>query len=193
MKAWTYTDSVYDFIEIQDEKFKLNTAYDNIFRLMKYLGKSNNLETFLDIMFFEKDHKRLTALTENWHKEDYISLVEFITREYISDCVESNNQKKCDILKDSELIFASFYFDYNISLIEKKGKMTWKEFLILFSNLSENSPLGKAITLCSTPDKELTAESRKLKRQRNKMLNGNIDINKQLDTLTKFLKATAKR
>jgi hypothetical protein len=47
--------------------------------------------------------------------------------------------------------------------------------------------LGKAVTLLMTPDKELTIEARREKTKRNLMLNADIGLDSQLDTLTNFL------
>jgi hypothetical protein len=190
MKQWTYTDDIHDYIEIDNVKFRLNTAYDNIFQVFKYLEKKPTYETFFATLLFDKDIPRFNELTKEWTVGEFSALANYIMREYITDDIKGQQKKITDIYKDSELIFASFYFDYGISLIEKKGKMTWKEFTILCGNLSEKSPLGKAITLTLTPDKELTPEGKREKAKRNRMLNGDIDLDSQLDNLTKLLKAT---
>lgn len=190
MKQWTYTDDIHDYIEIDNVKFRLNTAYDNIFQVFRYLEKKPTYETFFATLLFDKDIIRFNELTKLWTVGEFSALANYIMREYITDDIKGQQKKITDIYKDSELIFASFYFDYGISLIEKKGKMTWKEFTILCGNLSEKSPLGKAITLTLTPDKELTPDGKREKAKRNRMLNGDIDLDSQLDSLSNLLKAT---
>jgi len=188
MKQWTYTDNIHDFIYIDKERFRLNTAYDNIFQLFKYLERKPTYDTFFATMLMPNDVDRFNRLTLKWTKTEYMDLMNFIMKEFIIDDVPGQKKKVTDIYKDSELIFASFYYDYGISLIEKKGKMTWKEFIILCSNLSEKSPLGKAVTLLMTPDKELSPEAKREKSKRKQMLDGDINLDSQLDTLTNFLK-----
>lgn len=193
MKQWTYTDDIHDYIEIDGVRFKLNTAYDNIFQLFKYLDKKPTYETFFATLLQKNDKERFNKLTEKWTTGEFMALANYIMREYITDDIKGSQKKITDIYKDSELIFASFYYDYGISLIEKKGKMTWKEFTILCGNLSEKSPLGKAIVLTLTPDKELSAEAKREKRKRIKMLDEDIDLNSQLDSLASVLKKATKR
>lgn len=197
MKKWHYTSNIHDYIIIENIKLKLNTSYDNIFNLFKYLKEDtiqNKIEVFLNVIFFPTDYDKLKKLTQKWNIEDYTSLINHITKNVLF--LDNSNEiktKVTDIDIDSELVFASFYYDYGISLIEKKGKMTWKEFLILYENLSEESPLGRQIKLVKTDDKELNTEGRNLKRERLRKLNKDIDINKQIDILTSFLKATSKK
>ena len=196
MKKWFYTDDIHDNILINKQKFQLNTSYDNIFKLFHSMNNKNNVETFLKIMFFNRDYEKLKQETNDWSSKDYIDLINYITEEYIIEIdsnFENTKTKYSDIYKDSEKIFTSFYYDYGISLIEKKGKMTWKEFLMLYNDLSEDSPLGKLVKITRTPDKDLTDEGKRLKRERISMLNENITIDNQIDNLAKFLKATAKR
>ena len=193
MRTWKYTDDIHDYIIIDNVKFRLNTAYDNIFRLIEYSEKNNDIETFMRIIFYPSDHKRIQELTKDWNSAEYISLINYIMDEFVIDKDNQGGKASFNVFKDAELIFASFYYDYGISLIEKKGKMTWKEFIILFSCLSEQSPLGKVIDLMSKPDKELSKEELIAKRKRAKMLNEDIDINKQFDALASFLKAAGKR
>ena len=187
MKQWTYTDNLHDYIYIDKEKFRLNTAYDNIFQLFRYLERKPTYETFFATILFKTDIERFNKLTSKWSAMEYRDLMNYIMKEFIIDDVPGQKKKVTDIYKDSELIFASFYFDYGISLIEKKGKMTWKEFLILCSNLSEKSPLGKAVGLLMTPDKELTPDAKREKAKRKRMLDEDINLDSQLDNLTNFL------
>jgi len=197
MKTWKYTDDIHDYIYIDNVKFGINTAYDNIFKLLEYWEKSNDIETFMRIMFYKTDHLRIKELTKDWDADVYMSLINYIMSEFIVDTEnvegEPNKTSGINIFKDSELIFASFYYDYGISLIEKKGKMTWKEFIILLNNLSITSPLGRVLELMSKPDKELTPEGIRQKRKRKLMLNEDADINKQFDMLASYLKGAKKR
>lgn len=57
---------------------------------------------------------------------------------------------------DAEKIYASFLYDYGINLFEQQGKLQWDEFLALFNNLSEKTPMRTAIhyRTCEIPKKD---------------------------------------
>lgn len=59
---------------------------------------------------------------------------------------------------DAERIYASFLQDYGMNLLEQQGKLTWEEFIALFNNLSEKSPMRIAIhyRTCEIPKKDKT-------------------------------------
>lgn len=198
MNRWHYTSNIHDYIYIGDYKFRLNTAYDNVFllfRVIKDNAEQNNLDTYLSVMFFKDDHAKMRELTKDWELRDYLSLIDYINKNilHLND-KKQETRKYADLDLDSELIFASFYFDYGISLVEKKGKMTWKEFLILFENLSDESPFRKAVKLCRTKSKDLTAEGRVQKMKRLSMLNSQEEnLDKQADKLASFLRNKGKK
>jgi hypothetical protein len=50
-----------------------------------------------------------------------------------------------DFTEDAEYIYASFLIDYNMDLFEQQGKLSWYKFLALFKNLSDETPMGKAL------------------------------------------------
>lgn len=71
---------------------------------------------------------------------------------------------------DAEMIYASFLFDYNINLFEKQGLLQWGEFLALFNNLSEKTPMKTAIhyRTCEIPkkDKHNSEERKQIKKMK---------------------------
>ena len=60
-----------------------------------------------------------------------------------------------DFEEDAEYIFASFLMDYGVNLIEEQGKLSWEEFIVLFKNLSDETPMKQAIKYrtCEVPKK----------------------------------------
>ncbi|MGG3523081.1 Gp15 family bacteriophage protein [Bacillus pseudomycoides] len=60
-----------------------------------------------------------------------------------------------DFTIDASRIYSSFLFDYKIDLIEQQGKLLWNQFLALFNNLSEETPMKTAIKYrtCEVPKK----------------------------------------
>ncbi|WP_217563144.1 Gp15 family bacteriophage protein, partial [Paenibacillus sp. GbtcB18] len=71
---------------------------------------------------------------------------------------------------DAEMIFATFLYDYNVNLFEQQGILQWEEFLALFNNLSEKTPMRTAIhyRTCEIPkkDKHNADERKRIKKMR---------------------------
>ncbi len=71
---------------------------------------------------------------------------------------------------DAERIYASFLYDYGINLFEQQGKLQWDEFLALFNNLSEKTPMRTAIhyRTCEIPkkDKHNSEERKRIKKMK---------------------------
>ncbi|MFC4075219.1 Gp15 family bacteriophage protein [Salinithrix halophila] len=67
----------------------------------------------------------------------------FINREQEDD--EPTKEKVLDFVHDAEYIFASFLYDYGIDLFEQHGKLHWKKFLTLLSNLSDDSKFKQVV------------------------------------------------
>ena len=109
MKRWHYTDDIHDYITIHNKRFKLNTAYDNIFVLFK---KANNLDTYLQTIFYKKDHAELKRLTEEWNFDDYNSLIDHINKNILF----LDNKSVCTQPGTVAFISSSLSFSFKIQL-----------------------------------------------------------------------------
>ncbi len=192
---WHYTNNIHNFITIGDEDFRLNTAYDNIMLLLRAFKDEtlkNKLDAFFRVIIYKDDHQRFKQATRGWSTTDYGDLADHISKNVLHFKPGDKSKRYYDIDMDAELIYASFYKDYKISLVEKKGKMKWVEFLILLENLSDETALGKIIKLMKTNPKELSPEANRERVERNRMLNKDTDLQSQIDGLVGFLMKTAK-
>lgn len=68
-----------------------------------------------------------------------------------------------DFNYDAERIYSSFLQEYGINLKEQQGVMKWAEFIALFHNLSEDTPIMRDIyyRTCELPKGKENAELRK--------------------------------
>lgn len=56
---------------------------------------------------------------------------------------------KYDFEQDAGAIYASFFMQYHIDLLNEVDKLSWFKFSTLFENLSENTPIKKIIAIRS--------------------------------------------
>lgn len=52
--------------------------------------------------------------------------------------------------QDADAIYASFFYDYGIDLIDEQDKLRWEKFRALFNNLSSKSPIMRIIDIRQT-------------------------------------------
>jgi len=196
LNKWHYTYDIHNYVKINNKRYKLNTAYDNIMVLIRAMNDEfleDKTEAYLRIIFYDSDHRSVTEDLKRWNAIDIQSLIADINKNALFFDNKNDGKKDYDLELDADLIFASFYKDYNISLVEKKGKMKWVEFLMLLENLSEDTALMKIITLSKTPSKELTIEGRRLKIERIRMLSNEKDLNAKLRAFENMLIQSTKR
>jgi len=82
------------------------------------------------------------------HELGLRSIIKYVTGSDIHSDDEYNNETPeitFDFDIDANLIFASFYQQYNIDLLETS--MNWNKFLVLLTNLSEETPFKQMIKL----------------------------------------------
>lgn len=192
---WHYTNDIHNYITVGSERFRLNTAYDNIFILLRALSDenlNNKLDAFFRIIIYKSDIDRFKEATKNWGIQEFVNLSTYIVHDVLhmreSD---KNTTKTFDINMDAELIYASFYKEYNVSLVEKKGKMKWVEFMILLENLSEDTPMGNIIRIMNTDISKLSKAEKRIRSKRSRMLNKETDVQKQIDELVSVLHKSA--
>jgi hypothetical protein len=192
---WHYTNDIHNYITIGDEEFRLNTAYDNVMILLRaFQDKTlkNKLDAFFRIIIFKTDHERFKMATKYWTGSEFGDLADHISKNVLHFKQGDKSKRYYDIDMDAELIYASFYKDYKISLVEKKGKMKWVEFIILLENLSSNTALGRVIKIMKSKPKDLSPEENKIRVERTRLLNQDNDLQSQIDGLVGFLMKTAK-
>ncbi|PFW65280.1 Gp15 family bacteriophage protein [Bacillus sp. AFS075034] len=158
---------------------ELNLSFDNVLMLLelfedKTVPENTKPSVALNMLVVDKS---LVAQLDGARKERFFIDV---LRDKLNIDLSSTGKKRnvasgnddsddpdipiVDFVIDAERIFASFLFDYGMNLLEQQGKLTWEEFLALFNNLSDKTPMGIAIhyRTCEIPKKDSTnADERK--------------------------------
>jgi hypothetical protein len=139
-----------DSFEWKGEVFHIDMSFDNILRLF---------EMFEDdlLMEIEKPFIAIQILieeeTENIFDsyDEVYELFKYLLKEFLDIDLDSKNDddqtKIYDFKKDAEIIFASFYAEYNIDLLEMQGKLHWFKFLALLNNLDDESKFKQVIEI----------------------------------------------
>ena len=143
------TDDLKDSFKYGKYRLHVNMAFDNVLYLFEMLQDS-------DLMDDEKIIIGLDMLLNDYEKVEGASFQEqqalflYIMKDFVGvDLTEEvePSKKIMDFTEDAERIYASFLYDYNIDLFKEKGKMHWKKFNILLSELSEDSPFMRVINI----------------------------------------------
>ena len=69
--------------------------------------------------------------------------------------------KTVDFELDGEYIFASFWQDYGIDLLEEQGRLHWKKFVALFDGLSDKTKIRNIMRIRAADIPEMTAHNQK--------------------------------
>ena len=129
--------------------YRTNVAFDTVLAVQK-LYKDERLSDF------EKTEQALRMLLKNQVLVGVMSpamradLLEIIFKTQISLPQKPKPRKDIrtvDFELDGEYIYASFYQDYGIDLIEEQGKLHWKKFLALFQGLSDETKIKQIMNI----------------------------------------------
>lgn len=160
------TDRFEDKLEYKGNILTIDMSFDNILRVF---------ELFDDVMFkaYEKIPITLEMLINEYEIIEELDFMEqfelynFVLKEFlgIDNKKDSGNSKRMmDFSKDAGLIYSSFLSEYNIDLFEMQGKLHWKKFSELLSNLGDKTAFKKVIgyrTMKVPSTKEASQEYRK--------------------------------
>lgn len=162
---------------------ELNLSFDNILLLMELFddkSMAEHLKPVIALSMLIVDDSLIEQLTYQYRNQllvdifkdklgiDLLSPREKSGMTNPNETDEDNDLPVVNFIIDAERIFASFLSDYNINLMEQQGKLMWDEFMALFNNLSEESPMKQAIyyRTCEIPkrDKHNTEERKRIKK-----------------------------
>lgn len=181
------TDRNRDIYEWSGVPIELNLSFDNVLKLMELFDDPTipkqikpvialNMLVVENLLLTQLDESQKEKLFLNVFKDKLgIDLSSFGKRNEITKSNDDNNSRLPNIpvvnfTIDAERIYASFLFDYGINLFEKQGEMQWDEFLALFNNLSEKSPMKIAMhyRTCEIPkkDKNNADERKRIKKMK---------------------------
>lgn len=153
MKLTDSYDVMSDTFEYRGIEVAVDLSYDVVLKVLELLSSDLDdlfkvtqtldlLVPFLDTgeMGFEERFELFEYLLENFLSDE--SSASEHTDDYGDD---SPQEKVMDFDKDAELIYASFFHAYKIDLFNSCGKLHWRRFQALLTNLPEDTVLKQVI------------------------------------------------
>ncbi len=136
-----------NYIIFNNDFIYYNNSFNVIFNCLDILDHElfeQGEKTNLMYNLFQIKEKNYTL-----HEKNYIIDKIFIDvfGEKTEATGKATNNKSFDFKQDSDLIFASFMKEYQINLYNELNKLSFKEFLILLQNLSEDTVFKKVIEI----------------------------------------------
>lgn len=143
-------DDLDNSIEYGNTVLYVDMTFDNILVFIEMLRDqelSNVEKIFLGLEILVENYETI----EDEPLDQQIELFNYILDEFLdvdkekesSDSQDGN--KIMDFVKDADLIYASFLFDYGIDLFEMRGELDWRRFVALLRNLSDETPFKTAV------------------------------------------------
>lgn len=181
------TDRNRDIYEWAGTAIELNLSFDNVLKLMELFDDQNvpeQIKPNLALNMLIVDSSLLVQLPPSKKEKLLIDVfkdklnIDLLQSSKRNEMTESANDEDSDcpdipvvnFTIDAERIYASFLYDYGINLFEQQGKLQWDEFLALFNNLSEKTPMRTAIhyRTCEIPkkDKHNSEERKRIKKMK---------------------------
>lgn len=176
------TDRNRDIYEWAGVAIELNLSFDNVLKMMELFDDvdiPDRMKPSIALNMIIVDHALLAQLNPSQKEKLLVDVfkdklnIDLMADKKVGEMTENLdnplNEEAPEIpvvnfTLDAEMIFASFLYDYNINLFEQQGILQWGEFLALFNNLSEKTPMRTAIhyRTCEIPKKDKhNAEERK--------------------------------
>ncbi|WP_374964624.1 Gp15 family bacteriophage protein [Lysinibacillus sp. RS5] len=177
-----------DVIRWHGVDIDLNLAFDNVLLLFELFGDksvSPYMKYDIAIEMLVINH----AILKQLNGERIFELIKDILREKLNIDLDKKAPEPSeedandpfnvpiptyDFTEDAEYIYASFLMDYNMDLFEQQGKLSWYKFIALFNNLSDETPMGKALhyRTCSVPksDKHNADEIKRIRSMKEKYM-----------------------
>ncbi|EUJ27316.1 hypothetical protein PCORN_13332 [Listeria cornellensis FSL F6-0969] len=151
-------------VTYKGEKVLISITFDNVIKAIKLYDDKflkENQKIYIMYRMFVKDYKKY-----NHTPRDVIRITDLIYKELNksdSDTGAADNEELYNFFEDAERIYASFLIDYNIDLLNEVGVLSWDEFIALFNNLSEKTPIMQAIMYrgCEVPSGPENKEERR--------------------------------
>lgn len=155
--AYPITDSV----EIDGVEYKLDLAFDNVLRLLdmladEYLTDAEKVMLGLEMLLDKGLDYGIKEKTDIF-VELFKSIMGAGEEDNQNLDIEGNvmpspgqgGEKVYSIKEDADYIFASFYQDYGIDLIEQQGKLHWYKFRALLAGLKKDTQFKEILNIRS--------------------------------------------
>lgn len=184
---FSFAYGIDDRIEIRGKLYYLNLAYDSVLRFLDLLQDGEVSEHFrrttaIKILFGEDETPELSRPEQEQVIKEVVQTHILMEKpSVIFASIGNHNTKEKEyysILEDADIIFASFFYDYGIDLIDERGRLHWKKFKALLNGLSDKTKLAQVISIRKwTPGEHSSAEETKTMRQLQKFYS--LDVTQQ--------------
>ncbi|MFT8491559.1 Gp15 family bacteriophage protein [Oenococcus sicerae] len=131
------------------EDYLIDLSYDNVLRWFKLLDDGHVDQTRKVTLAFEMFIGSDLNVPIKAQAKEVNSIANLIAESPYGSSNDDNPIRVFDYQQDSEAIYASFLMDYNIDLIEQKGKLSYFKFRALLSNLSDKTPIKRIMNIRS--------------------------------------------
>lgn len=156
-----------DKIRIGNREYHLDLSFDNALRwydLMDDKSLKDMEKIMIAFEMFVPDGEATIP--------EQVNTIESISK-YIADAPdtpddgqEDNQTHYYSFSKDADYIFASFYAEYGIDLIDQQGKLRWEKFIALFRGMSDKAKINQIIGIRAAPLPAGNSEYEKSERER---------------------------
>lgn len=133
--------------EYGSQTYKIDLAFDNVLRFYKLLDDKEFsyeeiVETAFEMFFGSYPKNADFALAAFKDISDYIS-----REPYGNDVASGSPIKYYSFTQDASAIYASFYEQYGIDLVDQEGKLHWDKFKALFAGLGPKTYFQRIVQI----------------------------------------------
>ncbi|EAC7181282.1 hypothetical protein BSL90_06995 [Listeria monocytogenes] len=166
---------VNDIYEYEGKEYQLDLAFDNVLRVLELNGDTRlegyfRVNLAIDVLFehetpwsqldednpYQSIQEKSLVLLDIF--ENYIVKGDAKGIQYDIDgnpmpvaTGEGEEEQACySLTQDSDYIYASFLQDYNIDLIDERGKLHWYKFRALFDSLRDDTAIKSIMNIRQT-------------------------------------------
>ncbi|EOA2661602.1 bacteriophage Gp15 family protein [Listeria monocytogenes] len=163
---------VNDIYEYEGKEYKLDLAFDNVLRVIDLTEDNSLSDVFranlaIDVLFVddmpwprsneedkyanieEKSLVLIDIFTNYIVKENDDGLLYDIDGNKMPSATNNNDEAEeiasYSLTQDADYIYASFLQDYNIDLLDSRGKMHWYKFRALLESLRDDTTIKTII------------------------------------------------
>lgn len=146
-------------VEINGTTYKIDLSFDNVLRLFDMLN-DKDMSGVLQILTGIEMLLNVCLLYDIETQEDiFYQVFKSTIGKDIEDSqpvdlegnpmpsMNNKEKKNYDLKQDAEYIYASFFSDYGIDLIEQQGKLHWDKFKALLGGLTDGSKFLRVIEI----------------------------------------------
>ncbi|EAF2626329.1 hypothetical protein CQS18_13800 [Listeria monocytogenes] len=168
-------DGINDIYVYENEDYQLDLTFDNVLRVLELNGDTRLEDYFrvnlaIEVLFenetpwsqFDEDNPYqsiqekilvLLDIFENYIVKDDAKGIQYdIDGNKMPVAMGEGEEEQAyySLTQDSDYIYASFLQDYNIDLIDVRGKLHWYKFRALFDSLRDDTAIKSIMNIRQT-------------------------------------------